>query len=102
MAITESFNENVTLGSSLLNDSGVEELHNEVEVEVDSSVLHLIVLVNHADLMESSRKLTLSAVLKEALTKGGVGADMLSDQLMNRKVEHVIFDSEVSARHVNG
>jgi len=80
-----------------LHDRGVKELHNEVEVEVDSSVLHLIVLVNHTDLMERFRKLTLCAVLKEALTKGGVVADMLSDQLVDRKVEHVIFDCEVSA-----
>ena len=38
---------------------------------------------------------------EQALAHRGVVADVLADKLVHRKIQHVVADGEVSARHVH-
>jgi len=83
LSVAESFNEDESLVGTLLSNSLLEQLHDEVDIEVDGSVLHFIMFIDHAHLVEGGRKAALRAGLKKAFTELSVFVDVLSNQLVD-------------------
>jgi hypothetical protein len=68
---------------------------------VDGRELHFIVFVDHADSMEGSGKAALRTAFEESFTHGSAVLNVLSDKLVDRDVDHVVFDGQVGAGDIN-
>jgi len=72
-----------------------------VNVEVHSRVLHFIVSIHDAYLVEGLGKSALLPRKEELLAHLRVVSDMLPDELMHRKIQHVVTDCKISARYID-
>ena len=72
-----------------------------MNVEVHRRVLHLVVSIHDAYLVEGIGKSALLPRKEESLTHLRVVSDMLPDELMHRKIQHVVTNCKVGARDVD-
>jgi len=75
----------------------LDKLHDQVEVEVDSAELLLVMGVDAAHHVEGVGKSLVLSGGTESLAEGGVVADVVADLLVHGKVKHVEFDGQVGA-----
>lgn len=61
----------------------LDEFHDDVNVEVDRRVLHLVLCIHHTDLVEGFRELALLLGLHEFFAHLCVVFYVLADQLVN-------------------
>lgn len=99
MGVAESLKEDKPLACSLGGNSFLQELHHVGDLEVNRAELSLVELISH---LERSVDGFAFFACDELFTPGSLVHNVLTDNLVSRDEDHVVFDSQVGARGVNG
>jgi len=101
--VAKTFKEDILLAGSLLSNSGLNHLHNNVEVEMNGGVFSLAEFIldslSNFDVLRELFGLTAGF---ELFAKFGLSADVHLDKLVDRQIKHVVFGGEVSALAIDG
>lgn len=95
--VAETLEKDESLVSATLGDSVLDQLHHQVEVEVDGAELLLVVGVDASHHVEGVGKSLVLSRGTESLTEGSVVADVVADLLVHGKIKHVEFNGQVGA-----